>query len=81
VGLPGAGRNVLEIGIVVQHHGAMVIGHLVGHADLDLTRPLCDRLADRQRDREAAAASGDEPGETVRTVGSSLRACAEVSIG
>jgi hypothetical protein len=95
VWLSGAGSDVLEVGVVVQHYGAMVLGHRggqqvddaggavvapCGHAQLDLACPLHDRLADRQPDIQAAAAFGDEPGDDVADRGWSLRACAEVSI-
>jgi hypothetical protein len=74
VGLSGAGGDVLEVGVVVQHHGAVVLGYRggqeiddpggtvmapCGHSDLDLARPLGDRLVDRQVDEQATAAFGD----------------------
>src|SRR6266536_2233876 len=72
--LPGRRRDVFEVGVVMQHHGAVVLGHrrrqqvddarrpvmaAGGHAELDVPRPLGDRLADRQDHVAGTATGGD----------------------
>lgn len=76
VRLTGRSGDVLEIGVVVQHHRAVVLGRGCGqqadhpgravmpprgHPDLHLACPVRDDLADRQDDVEFFAALGDRP--------------------
>jgi hypothetical protein len=67
--LSGAGGDVLEIGVVVQHHGAMVLGHRGGQ-----------QIDDAGGAVVAATRSVMRPATALRTEGSSPRAWTEVSI-
>jgi hypothetical protein len=61
--LAGNSRDVLEVGIVVEHDGTVMLCHRCGqqvdhagstmvtaacHPQLDVTSPVCDHLADGQ---------------------------------
>jgi hypothetical protein len=69
--LPGRRRDMFEVGLMVQYHRAMMLGHgrreqvdhacgtMVtsrGHPNLNVTRPVGDRLAHRQYHVERSAA-------------------------
>jgi hypothetical protein len=74
--LAGRGCDVLEVGVIVQDHGAVMfrdggskeVNHPGSpvmtadrHPDLDIAGAISDRLTDRQDNIEILTASGDFP--------------------